>query len=118
MKKSLRYLILATCTAGLTAWAATSVQNRPSACPMPNCTMAGCNGDLSVTAVADTNTNGIPDLLKTCPVSGDKLNGDMGAPYVFSYKGQEVKLCCSSCKKDFDKNPEKYMKLIRAADKK
>jgi YHS domain-containing protein len=57
-----------------------------------------------------------PDLLATCPVSGDKL-GDMGKPYVFAYKGQEVKLCCPDCKADFDKNPDKYMKMIRAADK-
>lgn len=57
-----------------------------------------------------------PDLLTTCPVSGDKL-GEMGADCVFVYKGQEVKLCCPDCKKDFDKNPDKYMKLIRAADK-
>ena len=57
-----------------------------------------------------------PDLLTTCPVSGDKLS-DMGKPYVFVYKGQEVKLCCPSCKDDFYKNPDKYMKMIRAADK-
>ena len=74
---------------------------------MPSCCGMG-------TPMASTNavasTNGIPDLLKTCPVSGDKL-GEMGAPYVFSYKGQEVKLCCKGCKKDFDKDPEKYIKL-------
>ena len=58
-----------------------------------------------------------PDLLKTCPVSGDALGGDMGAPFVFTYKDQEVKLCCKGCKKDFDKSPEKYMKKIRKADK-
>ena len=58
-----------------------------------------------------------PDKLTTCPVSGDKLDGDMGAPYVFTYKDQEVKLCCKSCKKDFDKDPDKYMSKIRAADK-
>jgi YHS domain-containing protein len=57
-----------------------------------------------------------PDLLTTCPVSGDKL-GEMGHPFVFVYKGQEVKLCCPDCKTDFDKDPKKYMKLIRAADK-
>jgi YHS domain-containing protein len=57
-----------------------------------------------------------PDLLPTCPVSGDKL-GEMGKPYVFVYQGQEVKLCCPSCKGDFDKDPAKYMKMIRAADK-
>jgi YHS domain-containing protein len=67
------------------------------------------------------NTNTVssvkPDLLKTCPVSGDKLGGDMGKPYVFAYQGQEVKLCCSMCKADFDKDPAKYLKKIRAADK-
>jgi YHS domain-containing protein len=79
--------------------------------------MSCCSG-MAMTPVADTDTNAVPDLLKTCPVSGEKLDGDMGKPYVFVYKGQEVKLCCKSCKKDFDKNPGKYMKLIRAADKK
>jgi len=57
-----------------------------------------------------------PDKLTTCPVSGDKL-GEMGKPYVFVYQGQEVKLCCSGCKKDFEKDPAKYLKKIRAADK-
>ncbi|MGH7939958.1 MAG: hypothetical protein ACREE6_08190 [Limisphaerales bacterium] len=58
-----------------------------------------------------------PDLLKTCPVSGDKL-GEMGPPFTFVYQGREVKLCCPDCKDDFDKNPAKYMKRILAADKK
>jgi YHS domain-containing protein len=57
-----------------------------------------------------------PDNLTTCPVSGDKL-GEMGKAYTFEYKGHEVKLCCKDCKKDFDKDPEKYMKKIEAADK-
>jgi YHS domain-containing protein len=69
---------------------------------------------------ADTNaaaaTPPKPDKLTTCPVSGDKL-GEMGKPYVFVYQDQEVKLCCSGCKKDFDKTPAKYMEKIRAADK-
>lgn len=58
----------------------------------------------------------IPDKMTTCPVSGDKL-GEMGKPYVFEYKGREVKLCCPDCKKDFEKEPAKYMKKIEAADK-
>jgi YHS domain-containing protein len=57
-----------------------------------------------------------PDLLTTCPVSGEKL-GEMGKPDVFVYQGQEVKLCCSGCKKDFDNDPAKYLAKIRAADK-
>jgi len=40
----------------------------------------------------------------------------MGKPYVFVYQGQEVKLCCPGCKKDFDKDQAKYLKKIRAAD--
>lgn len=57
-----------------------------------------------------------PDKMTTCPVSGDKL-GEMGKPFIFEYKGREVKLCCKDCKKDFDKEPAKYMKKIEAADK-
>jgi YHS domain-containing protein len=72
---------------------------------------------LTSTARADTSTNAPakPDKLATCPVSGEKLDS-MGKPYVFTYQGQEVKLCCSGCKKDFDKDPAKYIKKIREAD--
>jgi YHS domain-containing protein len=113
MKTLTPSLLLAAATLGIIALAtpALAADTNATACSMSCCSM-------SMTPMAATNTNGVPDLLKTCPVSGDKLDGDMGAPYVFSYKGQEVKLCCKSCKKDFDKNPDKYMKLIRAADKK
>jgi YHS domain-containing protein len=67
----------------------------------------------------DTNTvsTAKPDLLKTCPVSGDKLGADMGKPFVFVYQGQEVKLCCPMCKADFDKDPQKYLKKIQDAKK-
>jgi YHS domain-containing protein len=81
-----------------------------------NDTMPACCCGMTTPMADAVSTNGTPDLLATCPVSGEKL-GEMGQPVVFSYKGQEVKLCCKSCKKDFDKDPEKYMKLIRAADK-
>lgn len=58
-----------------------------------------------------------PDLLKTCPVSGEKLGEDAEMkPFTFTYKDQEVNLCCKSCKKKFDKDPEKYVAKIRAAD--
>jgi hypothetical protein len=55
----------------------------------------------------------IPYPLKTCPVSDEKLGGDMGDPYVFIYQGQEIKLCCTGCKKDFYKDPAKYLKKIK-----
>jgi YHS domain-containing protein len=59
-----------------------------------------------------------PDSLTTCPVSGDKLGADMGKPVVIVYQGQEVKFCCPMCQADFDKDPAKYLKKIRAADAK
>jgi YHS domain-containing protein len=55
--------------------------------------------------------------LETCVVSDEKL-GDMGEPYKFTHEGKEVQLCCKSCKKDFDKNPKKFMKKISDAEKK
>jgi YHS domain-containing protein len=57
-----------------------------------------------------------PYTLETCPVSDEKL-GEMGKPYEFEYKGREIKLCCKSCKKDFDKDPAKFVKKIDAAEK-
>jgi len=71
----------------------------------------------SLTVRAEDAKTPTPDKMTTCPVSGEKLDGDMGKPMVFTYKDQEVKLCCKGCKKDFDKDPDKYMTKIRAADK-
>jgi YHS domain-containing protein len=58
-----------------------------------------------------------PYTLKTCIISGDKL-GEMGEAYSFVYKGREIKLCCKSCLKDFNKEPAKYVKKIEEAEKK
>ena len=55
--------------------------------------------------------------LKTCVVSDEKLGGDMGDPYVFKYKGREVKLCCKGCLDDFNKEPAKYLKKLDDAEK-
>lgn len=65
---------------------------------------------------SDTKT-AKPYSLKTCIVSGEKLDGDMGKPYVFVEKGQEIKLCCKSCLKDFQKDPAKYLKKLADAKK-
>jgi YHS domain-containing protein len=64
-------------------------------------------------ALADSN---VPKSypLTTCPVSGDKL-GEHGKSVKVSYKGTDVYLCCRECKKDFDKNPAKYVKLVKDA---
>src|SRR4051794_3404435 len=67
-----------------------------------------------------------PYPLNTCAVSGEKLGGDMGEPYVFTYKdkqvkddaGREIKLCCKSCLKDFNKDTAGYLKKLDAAEAK
>lgn len=60
-----------------------------------------------------------PYPLKTCVVSDEEINdkGDM-KPYSFVHEGQEVKLCCKNCLKDFKKDTAKYMAKIEAAQKK
>ena len=56
-----------------------------------------------------------PYVLKMCLVSDEKL--DKGDP-TFIYKGREIRVCCEGCVKDFKKDPEKYLKLIEAEEKK
>ena len=55
---------------------------------------------------------GKPYPLKVCIVADDKLDHDT---YAFVYQGQEFKLCCESCKKDFDKAPAKFVKKLADA---
>lgn len=55
-----------------------------------------------------------PYPLKTCLVCGMTL-GDMGKPYTFVFKGQEIEVCDKSEKEAFDKNPDKYMKKLADA---
>jgi YHS domain-containing protein len=111
MKKTNLFLLLAVGALGVAALS-TKLTATTAECAMP-----ACCGGMTTPMANDVSTNATPDLLTTCPVSGEKL-GEMGKPLVFTYKDQEVKLCCKSCKKDFDKDPKKYLKLIRAADKK
>ena len=57
-----------------------------------------------------------PYPLKTCLVSGEKLDG-MGTPYTFTNGNREIKLCCKGCLKDFQKTPAKYIKKLETAEK-
>ena len=66
---------------------------------------------LSLTACAEGTK---PYPLTTCVVSGEKL-GEMGKPVKVTSDGTEVQLCCKSCIKDFNKDPAKYVKLVKDA---
>jgi len=69
------------------------------------------------TAVAEDKKTDKPKPypLDKCIVSDEKLGG-MGKPFVFTYEGQEIKLCCKSCQKDFKKDPAKYLKKLKGAE--
>ncbi len=67
---------------------------------------------------ADDQADAKPYPLLKCIVSGEKLGGDMGKPYVFAYKGQEIKMCCKSCLDEFNKTPTAFLRKIDAAAKK
>src|SRR5439155_4495940 len=50
----------------------------------------------------------------TCPLTDEKID-----PAVTTqYKGKTVAFCCADCIKDFNKDPDKYMKKIEAQNKK
>ena len=72
------------------------------------------------TTLAQANVADIPKdyPLKTCPVSKELLGSDEMIPFKLTHEGTEVWLCCKSCKKSFDKDPAKYVELVRAAKKK
>ena len=42
----------------------------------------------------------------------------MGEPFVFMHEGQEIKLCCKSCQKDFKKTPNKFLNKLKKTEKK
>ncbi len=71
----------------------------------------------AVHAAEPATQNTTPYPLKICIVSGDKL-GQMGAPTVINYKGTELQFCCKDCLKDFEKDPEKYLKRLHDAEQK
>ena len=58
-----------------------------------------------------------PYTLKTCVVSGEKLDA-MDKPYVITNGTREIKFCCKDCVKDFKKDPAKYIKKIEQAEAK
>jgi YHS domain-containing protein len=56
-----------------------------------------------------------PYPLKVCLVSGEKLTA-MGAPVAITNGNREIKFCCKSCLSDFKKDPDKYLKKLKAIE--
>jgi YHS domain-containing protein len=57
---------------------------------------------------APKDSKDLQPINKKCPVEG----GDIDAKEFVIYKGKKVAFCCGGCDKDFNKDPEKFMKLL------
>ena len=53
-----------------------------------------------------------PYPLDKCLVTDEKLSRK---PHVFAHQRQEIKLCCKSCRKEFKKDPAKYLSKLNAS---
>jgi hypothetical protein len=68
---------------------------------------------LLATVCAPSATHAAADYpLKKCIVTGDAFGGDLGEPIKITYKGRQILLCCKSCVRKFNKEPEKYLAIL------
>ena len=74
----------------------------------------GCKSDDHAHMNHGASMDGVkPYPLNKCIVSDDAF--DHGKPVVFAYQGQEIKLCCNDCRKDFNQDPVKYLTKLANA---
>ncbi|MFG0315825.1 MAG: hypothetical protein ACF8XB_01025 [Planctomycetota bacterium JB042] len=59
----------------------------------------------------DAETLALVRAQENCPVSGEAL-GSMGAPIRKDVDGKAVFLCCKSCNKKFEADPQKYLSMV------
>jgi YHS domain-containing protein len=105
MKRITQFTCLAALAAALAAFASTA--NAGGAC----CAAATPMADTAKSAAAAK-----PYPLDACIVTDEKLGADPDMkPFSFVHEGQEIKLCCKSCKKKFDKSPDTYLKKLKDA---
>jgi len=75
--------------------------------------LAGCGAETPPPSPSPAPATGAYPL-KTCVVSDEDL-GSMGEPVVFTHEGVEVRLCCPACRKEFDRDPAKFVAKLNAA---
>ena len=66
----------------------------------------------ATTAQATTETQAVKVGNKNCPVSGEEVGGH-GPVVEIEHNGKIYNLCCAMCKKDFLKDPDKYIQKIK-----
>lgn len=54
--------------------------------------------------------------METCVVTGEPLvHSDMGDPVDYMYQNRLVRFCCNGCVKAFNKNPQRFLDKLDAA---
>lgn len=80
-----------------------------------NAVMNKEEGQAVTTTTTTTTTTGAVEVgNKICPVSGKEIV--MENKGTVEYNGKIYNLCCSMCKKDFLKEPEKYIEKLKAME--
>lgn len=75
--------------------------------------LLGLIAPLGLWAATEKTPTPKPYEISTCVVSGEKLGeGDM-KPYTHVQAGQEIKFCCKSCLKDFQKDVPGFLKKLK-----
>ncbi len=82
------------------------------------CFLSLANSNAAEKANAKAAKPAKPYPLDVCLVSGEAFGGDMGEPHVLVEDSQEIKLCCKSCLKDFNKDKKALMAKVAEASKK
>ncbi len=64
----------------------------------------------SASMVFAESTNVAAKAQTSCPVMGGAVNHKI----FVDYQGQRIYFCCNGCTADFNKDPEKYIKKLKA----
>ena len=80
-------------------------------------TLAGHGSDSAVTSyspnIPSPPADGVARSQKLCPVTGEPL-GSMGGSIPVSANGETIYVCCQGCVKAVNKDPEKYLAIVRS----
>ena len=120
--KSLRLLQLGLAIAGVTAFSSFAVANDGAASAVANDSAKGQLIEVTSKDAAWVAKQKATYPTNVCLVSGDKLKGDddtdKPVDYIFREAGKPDRLvtfCCHDCVKDFNKDPQKYLKALDEA---
>jgi len=73
---------------------------------------AATGGDDDAFAALGAEDAALARKQEVCPVSGKPL-GSMGTPVKVMVGDQAVFLCCESCRKSIEKDPERYLAKLK-----